>query len=100
MKPTMIDAVLHLVPNAEVVVCGENIQWIVPSEAPVTKDKILSTLSDLVNQYDKLEYHRKRATEYPDFRDYLDGIVKNDPAQIQKYIDDCLAVKTKYPSQS
>jgi len=38
-----------------------------------------------------------RANEYPDFREYLDGIVKGDDAQVQKYINDCLAVKTKYP---
>jgi hypothetical protein len=42
-------------------------------------------------------YKEKRAAEYPDFRDYLDGIVKGDQAQIQAYIDACQAVKTKYP---
>jgi len=43
------------------------------------------------------EAKRKRAMDYPDFRDYLDGIVKGDQAQIQAYIDACLAVKAKYP---
>ena len=38
-----------------------------------------------------------RANEYPDFKEYLDGIVKGDDTQIQKYINDCLAVKAKYP---
>lgn len=38
-----------------------------------------------------------RANEYPDFKEYLDGIVKGDNTQIQKYINDCLAVKAKYP---
>lgn len=38
-----------------------------------------------------------RANEYPPMADYLDGIVKGDQAQIQAYIDACLAVKTKYP---
>ena len=42
-------------------------------------------------------YKAKRAAEYPDFRNYLDGIVKNDQAQVQAYIDACLAVKAKYP---
>ena len=42
-------------------------------------------------------YKEIRAKEYPDFKDYLDGIVKNDQAQIQAYIDACLAVKNKYP---
>lgn len=42
-------------------------------------------------------YKAKRAAEYPDFRDYLDGIVKGDQEQIQAYIDACQAVKAKYP---
>jgi len=42
-------------------------------------------------------YYYKRAVEYPPITDYLDGIVKNDQAQIDKYIADCLAVKAKYP---
>jgi hypothetical protein len=40
-----------------------------------------------------------RANEYPDFKEYLDGIVKGNNAQIQKYINDCLAVKAKYPKE-
>jgi hypothetical protein len=42
-------------------------------------------------------YKIKRASEYPPITDYLDGIVKGDQAQINKYIADCLAVKAKYP---
>lgn len=42
-------------------------------------------------------YKAQRAAEYPPIADYLDGVVKSDQAQIQKYIDDCLAVKAKYP---
>jgi len=42
-------------------------------------------------------YADKRKAEYPDYRIYLDGVVKGDDTQKQKYIDDCLAVKAKYP---
>ena len=42
-------------------------------------------------------YKAKRANEYPPYTDYLDGIVKGDNAQVQAYIDACLAVKNKYP---
>lgn len=38
-----------------------------------------------------------RAAEYPPMSEYLDGVVKGDQAQIDKYIADCLAVKAKYP---
>lgn len=43
------------------------------------------------------EYKKLRANEYPPMADYLDGIVKNDTQQIQRYIDECIAVKKKYP---
>lgn len=42
-------------------------------------------------------YTIKRAAEYPSITDYLDGVVKGDQTQINKYIADCLAVKAKYP---
>ncbi len=42
-------------------------------------------------------YIAKRAAEFPPITDYIDGVVKGDQAQIDKYIADCLAVKAKYP---
>ena len=42
-------------------------------------------------------YKELRANEYPPITDYIDGIVKGDNAQVQAYIDACLAVKNKYP---
>jgi hypothetical protein len=52
----------------------------------------------LVQAYiDAHAYIAKRASEYPPITDYLDGIVKGDQTQIDKYIADCLAVKAKYP---
>ena len=41
-----------------------------------------------------------RKNAYPLMEDYLDGIVKNDQAQVDKYIADCLAVKAQYPKGS
>jgi hypothetical protein len=41
-------------------------------------------------------YIAKRAAEFPPITDYIDGVVKGDQAQIDKYIADCLAVKAKY----
>jgi hypothetical protein len=46
---------------------------------------------------DEHAYIAKRAAEYPPITDYIDGVVKGDQDQIDKYIADCLAVKTKYP---
>jgi len=48
-------------------------------------------------QFNAQTYAQKRAAEYPPATDYLDGVVKGDQAQIDKYIADCLAIKNKYP---
>ena len=42
-------------------------------------------------------YIAKRQAEYPPITDWVDGMVKGDQAQINKYIADCQAVKAKYP---
>lgn len=52
-------------------------------------------MQDLLDQ--SLTYADKRKAEYPPMTDYLDGIVKGDQAQVDKYISDCLAVKQRYP---
>jgi len=51
----------------------------------------------VIVEMDKVAYIARRQAEYPDFKEYLDGIVKGDQAQIDKYIADCQAVKAKYP---
>jgi hypothetical protein len=52
------------------------------------------------NEVERLnQIKSNRANEYPDFKEYLDGIVKGDNTQVQKYINDCLAVKAKYPKE-
>ena len=38
----------------------------------------------------------RSAAEYPPITDWLDGMVKGDQAQMDKYVADCLAVKAKY----
>ena len=97
MKPGLIDAVLSLVPGAEVSCDNNIVTWLKPSKAPVTDEQIQAELIRLQKDYDNKEYQRLRAAEYPPMADYLDGVVKGDQAQIDKYIADCLAVKAKYP---
>jgi hypothetical protein len=94
---TKIAAIQSLVPNAQVVERANGIEWINPSVAPVTVEEIDAEMARLQAAADALEYQRKRAAEYPDFRDYLDGVVKGDQAQIDAYVASCLAVKAKYP---
>lgn len=40
---------------------------------------------------------QRRKDAYPPITDYIDGLVKGDQAQIDKYIEDCLAVKESFP---
>lgn len=53
----------------------------------------------LEDPVDNRTYAEKRRMEYPPIEDYLDGVVKNDQAQIDAYIAACLAVKEKYPKE-
>lgn len=48
-------------------------------------------------KFAELNYAQRRATEYPPMADYLDAAVKGDQAQMQAYIDACLAVKARHP---
>lgn len=83
----------------------EAIRFLNPNVAIIRGEDAFD-INDNPVQYDKTaveayvqanEYKAKRAAEYPDFRDYLDGIVKGDQAQIDAYIAACQAVKNKYP---
>jgi hypothetical protein len=67
-----------------------------PEETAIIEADIVAFAAEQTERA-KTQYQRDRAAEYPPMADYLDGIVKNDQAQINKYIADCLAVKNKYP---
>lgn len=71
------DSFVHLLPAGSVQITDAEAEALRPVYAPT--------------------YAEKRASEYPPMTDYLDGVVKGDQAQIDKYIADCLAVKAKYP---
>ena len=62
----------------------------------ISKADIQAEMDRLQVEYDALDYARKRKAAYPDIYDYMDGIVKNDQTQIDKYIADSQAVKARY----
>jgi len=100
MMPIIADAILKINPSAQVVVKGKDldtctIEWFEGTEE-ISKADIQTKLDELQADYDAQEYARKRKVEYPDIYDYIDGVVKSDQAQIDKYIADCQAVKDKY----
>ena len=93
-----IDALKSLRPNSKYTLRGDVLEWDNSNEEAKPSDtEINNEITRLQAEYDALEYQRKRQSEYPPMADYLDAIVKGDEAQKQKYINDCLAVKEKYP---
>ena len=98
-------ALISLRPGASWACNGETydgLQWL---EKPVweggqkkpTKVEVEAEVARLQKEWEDTEYQRLRAKEYPDFKEYLDGLVKGDAEQMQTYINACLAVKAKYP---
>ena len=62
-----------------------------------TTEQLEAAWTAKLNADAAIAYKAQRAAEYPAATDYLDGIVKGDQAQVQAYINACLAVKAKYP---
>jgi hypothetical protein len=63
----------------------------------LTNEEIAQVQTAETERLAAIPYSVKRAAEYPPITDYIDGVVKGDQAQIDKYIADCLAVKARFP---
>ena len=98
-------AVFNLANGAMYQMAGEDysgLQWL---EKPVyeggqkkpSRLEVEAEVARLQKEWEDTEYQRLRAKEYPDVKEYLDGLVKGDTEQMREYIDACLAVKAKYP---
>ncbi|CAB4157108.1 hypothetical protein UFOVP678_4 [uncultured Caudovirales phage] len=87
----MIDKItaIHKLNPSVVVIRGETAYDVDGNEVAYDKDAVQAYV-------DAHAYIAKRASEFPPITDYIDGVVKGDQAQIDKYIADCLAVKAKY----
>jgi hypothetical protein len=100
----LTDALITLAPDAKWVVRDGELEW---NELPVleggqkkpTKAEVDLEVARLQQEWENTEYQRLRVKEYPDIKEYLDGVVKGDTVQMQAYIDACLAVKAKYPKE-
>ena len=98
-------ALVSLRPGAQWSLDGEDYDGLRWLEKPVweggqkkpTKTEVEAEVARLQKEWEDTEYQRLRAKEYPDVKEYLDGLVKGDTEQMQAYIDACLAVKAKYP---
>lgn len=101
------NAIRSLRPNAKFSIEGNNfhsIKWMEPpkwegGDTIPTEDEVIEEAKRLEAEAKSKEYREKRELEYPDFREYLDAVVKGDQDQLQTYIDKCKAVKLKYPKE-
>lgn len=75
------ESLVYLLPNGSIQITDSEAEQLRPKPAEPT-------------------YSQKREAAYPSVNDYLDGVVKGDSAQIQAYINACLAVKALYPKQN
>jgi hypothetical protein len=90
-----IDAILSLVPSAEVMVTGNSdIKWINPTTAPINDAQIDAEIIRLQAEYDAKEYQRNRAAEYPSYADQFDKIFHEG---IDAWKAEIQAIKNKYP---
>ena len=85
----MINAIYKLYPNV--------VRTVGDVAYDAVRKKAAYEISAVQAYVDAHAYIAKRASEFPPITDYLDGVVKGDQAQIDKYIADCLAVKARHP---
>jgi hypothetical protein len=100
IKPDITKALFSLRPNSMFSVEGETyegIRWNDQENEIPTEEELLTEIERLQAEYDAVQYKKQRYEEYPDFREYLDGIVKGDQQKIDAYIAECNDDKAKYP---
>jgi hypothetical protein len=98
-----IDAILSLVPKAEVTIRGNEVEWHKPSVPPVSEAQINAELTRLQTEYEAKEYQRKRAIEYPSLADFADAyywMQKGQTNLMDEYVAKCDAVKNKFPKET
>lgn len=91
---TKFKAILSLVPNAEISVRGDEVEWHNPSTSPVTDAQINAEITRLEADYQTKQYQRNRAAEYPSFADQFDTLYHGGYDAWKAQID---AIKLKYP---
>ena len=93
-------------PNPDIV-SDSCVEYVVPEDFDLTKEMTdeegntqhlegFLTATEFLARYNA-DYVAQRRSAYPPIEDYLDAIVKDDTAAIEKYKADCLAVKALYP---
>ena len=107
LKPTLSDALINLRPGANFLVYGSEyigIKWCEPEGGVTVPSELeVSTEFDrLTAEWNRTEYQRNRALEYPPIEDYLDAVywqLQGDGSKMVDYLGKIEAVKNKYPKE-
>jgi len=92
----LIDAIQSLVPNAEVVTRGDEIEWY--DERPQPSDEDIATeLARLQTEYDNKQYQRDRAVAYASIQDQLDMQYWDNVNETTTWKDHIAQVKSDNP---
>ena len=92
-------ALQSLRPGAEWMVIGDiydGIQWFDKTQSKPTEDEIAQEIERLKAEFERTEYQRQRAPEYPSIGDQLDALFHAGvfPPEMAAQIQ---AIKDKYP---
>ena len=99
MKPTKIDAIVSIDPDARVVVRNKTeVEWLDSNPNNISEDDIQNKLYDLVSEYDAQEYARNRQAEYPDWGSQLNKIYDDGLTKWKSEMVD--PVKAKWPKDN
>ena len=95
-KPTIIDAIVSLKPDAKVIIMDEDydsIIWEDGNPTSITKTQIETKLSELTTAYNNQDYARKRAEEYPSLKEFAEAYCEKEIIKDSTKWD---SYKTKY----
>ena len=98
LKPTYIDAIISLDPNAKCIYQNEDLSTLVWEDGNpnnITEKQITDKHAELMTTYNAEEYKRKRQAEYPTIEELVVALYDtDDKADIETKR---AAVKAKYP---
>ena len=99
MKPTKIDAIVSIDPDARVVVRNKTeVEWLDSNPNNISEDDIQNKWDELVAEYDAQEYARNRQAEYPDCGSQLNKIYDDGLTKWKSEMVD--PVKAKWPKDN
>lgn len=101
MRNKVLSAIQSLVPGAQLSIedTYESILWLDDRPQP-SKAEVDAELAAQIAEWDRTEYRRLRAPEYPPLTELADAIFwqqQGDESKMAAYVAACEAVKAKYP---